>query len=103
MGRGSSRSTAAIGTSIDGTQTVVAFPASADATAAPTAAGVLDSGAGLIPSVIRPMTKPGLTSSTRTPLPCSESVRPRADAARPALAAPYTKVALQGRIAAIED
>ncbi len=35
--------------------------------------GVVASGAGFIPSVIRPITNPGRTSSTRTPVPCSES------------------------------
>ena len=49
------------------------------------------------------MTKPGRTRSTRTPVPCSESASPRAKASRPALAAPYTKLALRGRTAATED
>jgi hypothetical protein len=56
--------------------------------AAPTRSGVVASGAGVMPAVIRPTTKPGLTRSTRTPLPCSESASPRAKASRPALAAP---------------
>jgi len=71
--------------------------------AAPTCSGVVASGAGGMPAVIRPVTNPGRTSSTRTPLPCSESVSPRAKASRPALAAPYTKLAFRGRTAATED
>jgi hypothetical protein len=48
-------------------------PRSAAATAAPTASGVVASGAAAIPAVIRPVTNPGLTSSKRTPVPCSAS------------------------------
>ena len=50
--------------------------------------GVDESGAAAIPAVIFPMTKPGLTRSTRTPVQASASVRPRAKASSPALAAP---------------
>jgi hypothetical protein len=46
---------------------------SALATAAPTPDGVVASGAGFIPWVIRPVTNPGRTSSSRTPEPCRES------------------------------
>ena len=45
----------------------------ADATAAPTFSGVVASGAGVMPAVILPATKPGRTRIRRTPLPCSES------------------------------
>ena len=78
-GRGISRITVARPTSGAGTQTTEAEPRrafeprSAFATATPTASGVVDSGAAGIPSVIFPITKPGRTSSTRTPVPCSES------------------------------
>ncbi len=93
----------ATGPSDRGTQMRPARPASPAATAAPTCAGVVASGAGSIPAVIRPMTNPGLTRSTRTPEPCSESASPRANASRPALAAPYTKFALRGLTAATDE
>jgi hypothetical protein len=78
-------------------------PRNAAAVALPTCSGVVAIGAGSMPAVIRPVTNPGRTRSTRTPVPCSESVSPRAKASRPALAAPYTKLALRGRTAATED
>ena len=86
-----------------GTHTAALRPRRAAAVAAPTCSGVVASGAGGMPAVIRPVTNPGRTSSTRTPVPCSEAVSPRAKASRPALAAPYTKLALRGRTAATED
>ena len=76
---------------------------SAAAVARPTASGVVASGAGGMPAVIRPVTNPGRTRTTRTPVPCSRSANPRAKASRPALAEPYTGLALRGRTAATED
>jgi len=38
-----------------------------------------------MPLVITPVTKPGRTRITRTPVPCSESARPRAKASSPDL------------------
>src|SRR5579859_793257 len=87
-GRGTRRMTPAAPARLRGTQSDVALVSSAAATAAPTCAGVDDIGAGLIPAVILPVTKPGLTSRTRTPVPASASARPRANASRPAFAAP---------------
>jgi hypothetical protein len=62
--------------------------AQAAATAAPTTAGVVANGAAGIPSVNRPRTKPGRSSTTRAPLPCKASTRPDPRASRPALLAP---------------
>lgn len=89
--------------SLAGTQTVFRRPRRARAVATPTASAVVANGCGAMPSVIRPVTKPGRTSISRTPVPCSESARPRAKASWPALADPYTGLALRGRIAAVED
>ena len=47
-----------------------------------------------MPAVIRPITKPGRTSSSRTPLPCSESASPRANASRPGLGRAVHEVGL---------
>src|SRR5258708_15467413 len=91
------------GRSDDGTQTTEAELASPAATAAPTCAGVVASGAGFIPAVIRPTTKPGRTRSTRTPLECSESATARANASSPAFAAPQTQIARRGLTAATDD
>src|ERR1700722_13019654 len=102
-GRGTSRSATDRPASGAGIQTADLPSRSAAAVAAPTLAGVVASGAGGRPAVIRPVTNPGRTRTTRTPLPCSESASPRAKASRPALAAPYTKLALRGRTAATED
>jgi len=71
-----------------GIQTDVRPARSAAAVAAPTCSGVLASGAGLMPAVIAPVTNPGRTSTTRTPVPCSESASPRAKESSPALADP---------------
>ena len=62
--------------------------ASARAVAAATCAGVLDSGAGVMPSVIRPITNPGRDEQQPDPVPCSASVRPLANPSSPALAEP---------------
>ncbi len=48
-----------------------------------TASGVVEKGAGVMPSVIRPTTKPGRTMVTPTPVPSSESPRPWAKASSP--------------------
>src|SRR3984957_11431298 len=87
---GRSRITADAGPNAHGIQTVRRPLARARAVAAATCDGVLDSGAGVIPSVIRPMTKPGRTISSRTPVPCSASANPLANPSRPAFAEPYT-------------
>ena len=73
IGRGTSFIAVASPASDDGTHTTGLLPRSAVATAAPTASGVVASGAEVIPAVIRPVTNPGLTSSSRTPEPCSAS------------------------------
>ena len=76
------------GRSAHGTHTVRRPRANARAVASATWAGVLDSGAGSMPSVIRPITKPGRTISSRTPLPYSASDSPLANPSSPALAEP---------------
>lgn len=60
----------------------------ASAVAAATCRGVLDNGAGAMPSVIRPTTKPGRTISSRAPDPCNASLKPDAKPSKPALAEP---------------
>lgn len=50
---------------------------------------MLENGAGSMPSVIRPITNPGRTINSCTPVPCTASVRPEANESRPALADPY--------------
>src|SRR5581483_7627897 len=102
-GRGTSRRASASPASGAGIHTAVLPPPRAAAVAAPTWAGVLDRGAGDMPAVIRPVTNPGRTRTTRTPVPCRLSASPRAKASSPALAEPYTKLALRGRTAATED
>ena len=72
-------------------------------TAAATATGVVENGAGSIPSVIRPTTKPGRTMVTPTPVPTSESPRPWEKASRPDLVEPYTKLALRARSPATDE
>ena len=52
-------------------------------TASATASGVVENGAGVMPSVIRPTTNPGRTIITSTPLPTRESPRPWAKASSP--------------------
>ena len=76
------------GRSSHGTHTVRRPLASARAVAAATCAGVLDNGAGVMPCVIRPITKPGRTSSSCIPEPCSASDSPLANPSKPALADP---------------
>ena len=71
-----------------GTQIVCARVPSAPTVASATASAVVENGAGLSPSVIRVLTKPGRTTSTRTPVPAVASARPCASESRPALAAP---------------
>ena len=60
------------GRSTPGTHTSPRRPRSAATTASATWSGVLENGAGDMPSVIRPTTKPGRTSSSRTPDPASK-------------------------------
>ena len=79
-----------IGRSAHGTHTVRRRLASAPTVAAATWSGVLDNGAGVMPSVMRPITNPGRTTSRCTPVPCSASARPLLKPSRPALADPYT-------------
>ena len=76
------------GRSGHGTHTVRRPLASARAVAAATCAGVLDNGAGVMPCVIRPITKPGRTSSSCIAEPCSASASPLANPSKPALADP---------------
>ena len=76
------------GRSIHGIHTVRRPRASARAVAAATCGGVLDMRRGFHPSVIRPITNPGRTSSSRTPEPCSASARPLQNPSSPALAEP---------------
>ncbi len=71
-----------------GTHTRVAPEFSPRTTASATCDGVLDIGAGDIPSVIFPMTNPGRTSINCTPEPCSASPRPLAKPSKPAFALP---------------
>lgn len=76
------------GCRIRGTHTRVAPEFSPRTTASATCDGVLDIGAGDIPSVIVPMTNPGRTSINWTPEPCSASPRPLANPSKPAFALP---------------
>src|SRR5215212_410477 len=62
-----------IGCSALGTHTVRRRLANARTVAAATWSGVLDNGAGAMPSVMRPITNPGRTTSRCTPDPCSAS------------------------------
>ena len=55
-----------------------------------TTTGSVAKGAGRNPVVILERTNPGRTTTTRTPRSCSASARPKANASRPALVAPYT-------------
>jgi hypothetical protein len=85
---GSSRMQKNNGRNAHGTHTVRRPVDNARAVAAATCAGVLDNGAGSMPSVIRPITNPGRTINSRTPLPYSASESPLANPSRPALAEP---------------
>ena len=67
--RGSRRIAKKTGRSTPGTQTTPRRFRSAATVASATWSGVLENGAGLMPSVIRPMTNPGRTSSRWTPEP----------------------------------
>src|SRR5699024_4733416 len=60
------------------------------ATTSATWSAVEENGAGAIPSVIRPMTKPGLGMTSVTPVPWRASAIPDANPSSPALAEPYT-------------
>lgn len=55
-----------------------------------TTSGVTDSGAGRMPSVIEPMTKPGRAVISASSLPCRRSARPWQKASSPAFVEPYT-------------
>lgn len=74
--RGRWRSTDMTRRSAAGTQTVSRPLRTALTTASATACGVVARGAGGRPSVILLRTKPGRTTTTRTPLPASRSPRP---------------------------
>ena len=75
MALGRCRSTAKIHRSLPGIQIVPARPASAAMVADATASGVVANGAGSSPAVIRVLTNPGRTTSTRTPVDATESER----------------------------
>jgi hypothetical protein len=90
MGLGNSRITTASAPTCHGNQTLRRLPLNARMVASATCGAVLENGAGAMPSVIRPITKPGRMTSNRTPDPFSASARPLQNPSNPAFADPYT-------------
>src|SRR5699024_202851 len=89
IGCGTSRATANITRSCHGIHTMPARQATTrSTTTSATCSGVDENGAGSIPAVIRPITKPGRGMMSVTPVPCRASAIPEAKPSRPALAEP---------------
>src|SRR5699024_10472866 len=103
-GCGTSRATANMTRSCQGIQTTPARRSrTLPATTSATWSAVEENGAGAIPSVIRPMTKPGLGMTSVTPVPWRASAIPDANPSSPALAEPYTEFARRTRCPATEE